>query len=178
VEDSVNDLQVAVATVLGALLVVVGAWLLVMRRDASQNRAKFLGLEFELSTPALAVLLIGAGLLIGPAFAPHRPGGWPVLSMGATPSGGADTPGTGTLFRQQTVTTSELEPNNRPAEANVVAYGSTVSGALGNNNLSDYFSVATPPDQTGQSRVIVRLIQYGMIKKKLSVRYKHRVNQH
>ena len=70
-----NELQVAVATVLGALLILVAAWLLVMRRDAGQNRAKFLGLEFELSTPAIAVLLIGAGLLVGPAFAPHRPGG-------------------------------------------------------------------------------------------------------
>ena len=61
-----NDLQIAVATTLGALLVVVAAWLLVMRRDAGQNRAKLLGFEFELSTPALVVLLIGAGLLIGP----------------------------------------------------------------------------------------------------------------
>jgi hypothetical protein len=37
----------------------------------------------------LVVLLIGAALLIGPVFAPHRPGGRPVLSPGTIPSGDA-----------------------------------------------------------------------------------------
>ena len=33
-----NDLQIAVATTLDALLILVGAWLLLARREASQNR--------------------------------------------------------------------------------------------------------------------------------------------
>jgi hypothetical protein len=167
----VNDLQIAVATTLGALLVLVAAWLLVMRRDRedSQNRAKFLGIEFELSTPALVVLLIGAGLLVGPAFAPHRPGGWPALSRGSTPPDGAVSPGSDTILRQQTVVNSEAEPNDRPATANMVAYGDTVTGKLTPDDVVDQFIFKVPNEQAAESRLIVRFLTSGMYLSAVSV---------
>jgi hypothetical protein len=158
----VNDLQIAVVTTLGTLLILVGAWLLLARRDASQNRAKFLGLEFELSTPALAVLLIGAGLLVSPAFVPHRPGGWPVLFTDATSSDDEGSPpGGSTILRQQTVVSTELEPNNRTGAANVVNYGNTISGELTPDDRIDYFIFNGPPDKTSKSRLIVRFLSSG-----------------
>jgi hypothetical protein len=165
----VNDLQVAVATTLGALLILVAAWLLIARRDASQNRAKFLGLEFELSTPALVVLLIGAGLLVGPAFVPHRLGGWPVLPTGGTSPDDAGPPGDSTILRQQTVVSSELEPNDRPGAANVVDYGSTISGKLTPDDPIDQFIFNVPTDKTSKSRLIVRLINSGIYFRSVSV---------
>src|SRR3954464_2744086 len=48
-------------------------------------------------------------------------------------------PGGGTILRQQTVVNNELEPNNRLGEANVVAYGSTVSGKISKDDPTDHF---------------------------------------
>lgn len=157
-----NDLQVAVATTLGALLVLVAAWLLIVRRDAGQNRGKFLGIELELSTPALVVLLVGAGLLIGPAFAPRRPGGWPPMLFASTTTlSGAGAPEGGTILRQQTIVSDEFEPNNRPGEANVVGYGATVSGTLNGHDPIDHYVVNAHQEQMSPTRFVVRFISSG-----------------
>ena len=56
---------------------------------------------------------------------------------------------------------NEVEPNNRPGEANIVAYGDTVSGKLDkeSGDLVDYYVVSTPPDKKGKNRIIVRILQ-------------------
>ncbi len=127
-----------------------------MRRDPARNAAKFLGIELDLSTPGLAVLVAGCGLLVLPAFVPHRPGGLPSFrwSAGRTaPEGG----GPSMVLQQQTVLTSEQEPNNTVGSANVIALGQTIEGALvPAENAPDYFALATTPDTRGPKRVIVR----------------------
>jgi hypothetical protein len=70
-----NDLQIFVTTILGALLVPTALWLIVQRRDSARNAVKILGIELDLSTPGIAVLVAGCGLLVLPAFLPYRPGG-------------------------------------------------------------------------------------------------------
>ena len=75
-----NDLQIAIVTVLGAGLTIFAAWFMVARRDAGQSRAKLIGIELELPTPGLVVLIAGCGLLILPALVPHRPGGSSLLA--------------------------------------------------------------------------------------------------
>jgi hypothetical protein len=152
-----NDFQTAVATILGALLILVAAWLVLMRRDPERNRAKFAGLEFELSTPALIVLAAGCGLLVGPAFLPHRPGGMPPL-WGSRPLETQSSTESSVLV-QQTVVEAEQEPNDRAGQANRIASGQTITGRLDSTNPVDYFLVQVPETVEGECRLIVRSIK-------------------
>ena len=151
-----NDLQILITTILGTLLVLVAIWLIAVRRDPARNAAKFLGIELDLSTPGLAVLVAGCGLLVLPAFVPHRPGGLPSFGWSAgwtAPEGG----GPSMVLQQQTVLTSEQEPNNTVGSANLIALGQTIEGALvPAENAPDYFALAATPDTRGPKRVIVR----------------------
>ena len=152
---SVNDLQILIATVLGALLVLVAVWLIAVRHDPARNTAKFFGIELDLSTPGLAVLVAGCGLLVAPAFVPHRPGG---LSFGWPSSGSAPGAGEGSIVLQQhTVLGSEHEPNDFVGSANLIEFGQTIEGTLvAADNAADYFALAQAPDSRGPKRVIVR----------------------
>ena len=69
-----NDLQILLTTILGSLLVIVAVWQIAVRRDSGRSTAKFLGIELDLSTPGLVVLVVGCGLLVLPAFLSYRPG--------------------------------------------------------------------------------------------------------
>ncbi len=128
-----NDLQILLTTILGALLVLVAVWQILVRRDPDQNTAKFLGIEFDLSTPGLVVLAAGCALLVLPAFLPYRPGGLP--SFGRTTNGG-----TSPVLRQETVLTAEKEPNDSVRSANRITLGQTVKGTLETSRGDvDYF---------------------------------------
>jgi len=151
-----NDLQILVTTILGALLVLVAVWLIAVRRDPARNAAKFFGIELDLSTPGLAVLVAGCGLLVLPAFVPHRPGGLPSF---AWPAGGS-VPGAderSIVLQQQTVLASEQEPNDTVGSANLITLGQTIEGTLvAAENAADYFALAATPNTRGPKRVIVR----------------------
>jgi hypothetical protein len=151
-----NDLQTLVATILGALLVLVAVWLIAVRRDPARNSAKFLGIELDLSTPGLAVLVAGCALVVAPAFVPHRPGGLPSFGW----PGGGSAPGAGErpiVLQQQTVLTSEEEPNDSVGSANLIELGQTIAGSLvAAENAADYFALASAPETRGAKRIIVR----------------------
>lgn len=151
-----NDLQILVTTILGALLVLVAIWLIAVRRDPARNTAKFLGIELDLSTPGLAVLVAGCGLLVLPAYVPHRPGGLPASPWSA----GGSAPGAGErsiVLQQQTVLASEQEPNDTVGSANLITLGQTIEGTLvAADDAADYFALAATPETRGPKRVIVR----------------------
>lgn len=58
----------------GAVVALAGLWLLFVRKEGATNRIKVLGQEFELSTPALIVFLVGSGIFIMPFFVSPGPG--------------------------------------------------------------------------------------------------------
>ena len=145
-----NDLQILITTILGALLVLVAVWQILMRRDPDRNTAKFLGIEFDLSTPGLVVLAAGCALLILPAFLSYRPGGLPGF-------GGAAKDGASAVLRQQTVLTEEKEPNDAVGSANRITLGQTVKGTLESSKGDvDYFVLTPPAESRGPKRVILR----------------------
>ena len=57
--------------------------------------------------------------------------------------------------------TNENEPNDVPGTANLVAYGSTISGTLSPDDMVDQYIFKVPSDQSGKSRLIVRLLSQG-----------------
>jgi hypothetical protein len=152
-----NDLQILLATILGALLVLLAAWMIAVRRDPARNTAKFFGIELDLSTPGLGVLVVGCGLLLASAFLPHRPGGLPSF----LPSRGEGAKGIGddhsSILRQQTVVKSEQEPNDSVGSANLIALGQTISGTLAAaEDAADYFALASMSETRGSKRVVLR----------------------
>lgn len=152
-----NDLQILIVTLLGAALIAIAVWLIVVRRDSSRNVVRFLGMEFDLSTPGVVVLLAGCGLLVLPAFVPHRPGGLPSLGpfFAASSSGGAEAT---TTLQQVTVLAAESEPNDSVPAANRIALGETVAGALTQpvpEDTFDYYLLELPAPPTPK-RVVFR----------------------
>jgi hypothetical protein len=66
-----TETQQIVTMVFGAAVAVAGIALMFFgRSESSRNHVKLLGMEFELSTPALAVFLVGSGLFVLPHFLP------------------------------------------------------------------------------------------------------------
>jgi hypothetical protein len=59
----------------GAVALLAGLALLARRRDPGTDRMRLLGQAVALSTPALAIVLVGAGLLASPFVATPTPGG-------------------------------------------------------------------------------------------------------
>lgn len=153
-----NDLQTLIFTVLGVLLIGLAIWLIVVRRDSGRNAGEFLGMKFDLSTPGLAVLIVGCGLLVVPTLVPHRPGGLP--SIAQLFSGGTGDSGEGArVVVQQAVVSEELEPNDSIGSANVIEVGQTLAGSLtvseGQDGL-DYFVLQSPTEPPRPKRMIVR----------------------
>jgi hypothetical protein len=157
-----NDLQIAIVTILGAGLVVFAAWLMAFRRESGHSRAKLFGIELELSTPGLVVLAAGCGLLVLPVLVPHRPGGLTLPRIGAAErSGGtgAPRPGpSGDLPWERQLAGEEIEPNEAPSQANRVAVTEVVQGRFDENGEVDYFAVALPEEARGRHRLVVRPI--------------------
>jgi hypothetical protein len=146
-----NDLQILVTMILGALLVLVAVWLITMRRDPAHNKVRLFNIELDLSTPGLVVLVAGCGLLLLPAFVPYRPGGLPSFAWSA----GGPAPGAGErpiVLQQQTVLASEQEPNDSVGSANLITLGQTIEGTLvQEENAADYFALSVAPETRGPS---------------------------
>lgn len=54
----------------GALIVLAGLALMFYGKSAGNSRIKFANMEFEISTPALVVFLVGCGLFLLPLLLP------------------------------------------------------------------------------------------------------------
>ena len=149
-----NDVQQVVATVLGAVLILAGLALVVLRRDTGANQVKLWNVELSLSTPALFVLIAGCGLFALPLVVPHRDAAWSLFPA----AGGNGPAAAGNPLRvKREIVDKEAEPNDSPTQANVLAYGATVEGTVGNGEI-DYFVVSVPETQKGRNRVIVRQV--------------------
>jgi hypothetical protein len=69
---AMTETQQIVTMVFGAAVAVAGIALMFFgRSESSRNHVKLLGMEFDLSTPALAVFLVGSGLFVLPHFLPR-----------------------------------------------------------------------------------------------------------
>lgn len=62
--------QYAMVMVFGALVAGAGLVLLVLRKEHAENRIKLFGQEFQMSTPALVVFLVGCAVFIIPVVIP------------------------------------------------------------------------------------------------------------
>jgi hypothetical protein len=154
-EVGMNDVQQVIATGLGTILILAGLALIVLRRDSGANQVKLWNLEVNLSTPALLVLIAGCGLFALPLFVPHRDSAWMIFPASGGGSGSAS-PGNPLRIKQE-ILQKESEPNDSPTQANVLPFGATVEGAVGNGEV-DYFIVHVPENQKGRNRIIVRQV--------------------
>jgi hypothetical protein len=59
--------QATAVMIFGGVLAVVGVLLLIFKRTDGANRVSALGIDFELSTPALVVLLVGCAMMVAPS---------------------------------------------------------------------------------------------------------------
>jgi hypothetical protein len=84
--------QAAIVTLFGAIVAAFGLALLYFRREQAENRIKLFGQEFQISTPALVVFLVGCAIFILPVVV-HMPNEtlfslpWPWSSGGGSPVG-------------------------------------------------------------------------------------------
>lgn len=147
--------QVALLMAFGALVAVVGLALLYFRKEQAENKIKFLGQEFQISTPALVVFLVGCAIFVLPSVIPMQ--SQTVFSF-AWPwgHGGTDR---GELSGSVLVNGEEHEPNDRITQANEVRLGSLTKGVVssdGRDDDRDFFRF-----QAGQglkTRIILRKI--------------------
>jgi hypothetical protein len=158
----VNDFQTAVATLLGAVLILLAVGLFLRKSAPSHSKFKMFGLEFESATPAVIVLVAGCGLLLGPAFTGRQPGGWPRFG-----NRGDDTVGSGSMSETSTSTRTavvgnEVEPNNSVTEANQIRRGVTLRGSIGaEKDRNDFFVVRNSTASADSVRIILRKVSAG-----------------
>lgn len=133
----------------GALIVLAGLALMFYGKSAGNSRIKFANMEFEISTPALVVFLVGCGLFLLPLLLPLQRVGFDGRSV-VQPlhfQGAYATP--------QRASGTEIEPNDHVAEANLIALGEVVRGRLAADDV-DYFRIDSEMDGVRPLRVIVR----------------------
>jgi hypothetical protein len=128
--NEMTDIQKIVVMAFGALIALAGLWLLFTRQEAGANRLKILGQEFEISTPALVVFLVGSAIFVLPFFLPRQDATNVVI--GEPPK----KPPQGTF-------TEEKEPNDSFASATPVKLGSHVKGRIGVEDDRDFFVFRT-----------------------------------
>jgi hypothetical protein len=135
----------------GALVAAAGLALLYLRREQAESRIRLFGQEFQISTPALVVLLVGCGIFILPSviqtpnevvFSFH----WP------RPPGPEPTP--------IKVTGEEQEQNDRIIAANLITIGTTIKGVITTDQDRDFFKFKTS-DHGLKTRVILRKVGPG-----------------
>jgi hypothetical protein len=121
----------------GAVIALAGLWLLFTRNDAGANRLKILGQEFEISTPALVVFLVGSAIFILPIFLPLVREEIPV------PGSNID------------VSAREKEPNDTFFSATPVDIGANVKGRVAIKDDRDIYAFRTSPDSQRPVRIRV-----------------------
>src|SRR5262249_9774939 len=106
----VTDSIQIVVMAFGAVVAVVGLVLMFVGKTEGRNAVRAFGAEFELSTPALVVFLIGAGIFVPPSVVPHRETP-PVATADLNNTGPSTTPPQPAL-NAAPPSASEVEPND------------------------------------------------------------------
>jgi hypothetical protein len=141
--------QNAVTMLFGLLVAAAGLFLLFSRHEQAENKIKFLGQEFQISTPALVVFLVGSGIFILPFVMQTQ--NQPLIDLtfpwqNERPSDS----GSGANIRDH-----EREPNDQITGANLIRMGSTIRGLITTDQDRDFFKVKTSA-QGFRTRVILR----------------------
>jgi hypothetical protein len=156
--------QVAIVMSFGALAAAAGLALLIFRREQAENKIKLFGQEFQISTPALVVFLVGCFVFMFPVVVQlQNP---TVLSIHPWQSEDKDT-------KQQTTNAPEVshqitvaEGNHQIATAKLVPIGTTIKGVI-TKGQRDFFKFKTGKGL--RTRVIVRKTSYGGFSAELSI---------
>jgi len=154
--------QSALVMAFGAIIAGAGLLLLSLRKDQTEHRIriKLFGQEFQLSTPALAVFLVGCAIFVMPSVLPISD--HPVINIRI--------PGESTALNNNPVPgtiTEEKEPNDQIAAANLIAVGTTVRGLIASEQDRDFFKFKTSgqgpktPGQVPKVRIILRKTSLG-----------------
>ncbi len=127
-----TNLQGGIVMGFGAVIALAGLWLLFTRNEAGANRLKILGQEFEISTPALVVFLVGSAIFV-----------LPVLLPGLQNTSGA--PGSNSPIARifSGALSEEKEPNDSFSSANPITIGTTVRGQIAVKDDRDFFVFST-----------------------------------
>lgn len=141
--------QLALFMAFGAFVAVVGLALLYFRKEQAENRIKLFGQEFQISTPALVVFLVGCAIFVLPSVTQMQNQKAFSFDWPWRPSHGDHS---GSLL----VNGEEHEPNERITEANEVKLGSLTKGVVSSDGDRDFFKFKTGPGL--KTRVILRKI--------------------
>jgi hypothetical protein len=156
-----TDMQQFIVMSFGAVVALAGLWLLFLRKEGATNRIKLLGQEFELSTPALIVFLVGSGIFILPFVVTQDLGkstSIPPTEKQPAPS----MPKPEEQPRNSSLTSEEQEPNDHVSKANWIELGKTYRGTLRRGqDLIDYFAFSTTGIDAVYVRVLVRVLSSG-----------------
>ncbi len=143
--------QYAMVMVFGALVAGAGLVLLVVRNEHAENKIKLFGQEFQISTPALVVFLVGCGIFITPVLAPtHDQLLFSVVFPWQKESTSQLLPGTKPVTGGE-----EQEPNDQITVPNLIQLGSTIKGMINTEQDRDFFKFKTS-GQGLKTRVILR----------------------
>jgi hypothetical protein len=141
--------QFAIMMTFGAIVAITGMALLYFRKEYGENKFKIWGQEFQFSTPALAVFLVGCGIFILPSVISIQNQTVLIIPLPWRTSG-KDLPGPGPLLTSG----EEHEPNDQITTPNLIAVGSTTKGRISTDQDRDFFKFKT--GQGLKTRVILR----------------------
>ena|SRR5215468_6172133 len=144
--------QIALLMAFGALVAVVALALLYFRKEQAENRIKLFGQEFQISTPALVVFLVGCAILILPSIMQMQSQTVFSFDWSWSHNGGKDGEPSGVVITNG----EEHEPNDRITEASVVKLGSLTKGTVRSDDDRDFFKFKA--GQGLKTRIILRKI--------------------
>ncbi len=137
----------------GGIFALAGLWLMFRPQPAGQAaRIEIFGLKFQASSAGLLVFIIGSMFLALPIFVPEKPAvqrDRAPINVLTERGNGSQTPAP--LERrpsQISIETTEVEPNDTIASANVVSLGSVIEGELTRGDV-DFFAVDIPEGVRG-----------------------------
>jgi hypothetical protein len=120
--------QVGIVMSFGVLVAVAGLALLFFRKEQAENRIKLFGQEFQISTPALVVFLVGCSIFTLPSVIQIQ--NQTVFSIHPWRSTDAEQPGR----------VEEANGRNHQfATAKLVAIGTTIRGVIATKEQQDFF---------------------------------------
>ena len=146
----------AMVMVFGAVIASAGLLLLFLRKEQAQNKIKLFGQEFEISTPALVVFLVGCAVFVMPLVISIKNIDKPVIIVGPPsegPSISRGGQGTGNAPPDLFPVLEEKEPNDQIINANLIELETTVRGSIATKQDRDFFKIKT---SSGTTRVILR----------------------
>jgi hypothetical protein len=135
--------QAGIVMSFGALMAAAGLALLFFRREQGENRIKLFGWEFQISTPALVVFLVGCFIFILPVVTQMQSQPLFTIPLGHRLDG------------NHQVTTG----NQQITTAKLVSIGTTIKGLIATKDQRDFFRFRS--GQGLKTRVILRKISPG-----------------